>query len=284
MLGRPESLETRKPASLLDQSDRLGTLGLALLAGCFAYVLTFAQVGFPLVKAIEFAVLSVLSACIPGAAVWSTTTRMQSLAPTLQAALHVPLSLGYSWAWYIIGRWLGAAIDVARGYNWAIGWLPDNALAWQLTQGLTVYAAIAAAAYAVSNASVQAQTSRLDDVAAGSPVREAEPRTTRFLAKAGDGFTSINVDEIIIIEGADDYSEVTVDSGEQRLVRLSLKAFEAQLDPTNFVRIHRSALIALDRLISAEPAGGGRMLLHLPAGRVVRTSREGARKLRARMI
>lgn len=129
-------------------SSLFGVLGLALTAAFFAYVLTFAQVGFPLSKAVEYAFLNVGSACIPGVVAWWITRRIQSTAATLQAAIHVPLSLGFSWAWYVGGRLIGAGLDAARGGDWVIGWLPANAAAWQLTQGLTVYAAVVAAAYA----------------------------------------------------------------------------------------------------------------------------------------
>ena len=284
MLHRPQKEGVFTQIHLHRYSSLIGVLGLALLAAFFAYVLTFAQVGFPLLKAVEFAFLSVISACIPGAVAWWIVRRIQWTAPTLQAALHLPLSLGFSWVWYFVSRLMGAGLDVVRGHDWVISWLPVNAVAWQLTQGLSVYAAIVAAAYAVGTVAEKGHSEQIDHGATGPVIVAAGPRATRFLAKTGDGFASIDINDIVLVEGADDYSEVTVVSGERRLVRLSLKAFEAQLGSTNFVRVHRSILIALDRLVSAEPAGGGRMLLYLPGGRVVRTSREGARKLRSRMI
>lgn len=265
-------------------SSALGALGLAVAAGIFAYILTFVQVGFPLSSAAEFAVLSVLSAAIPGLVVWKLTHLMHQTSPILQAAFHLPLSLGYSWVWYLVGRWIGAGLDVIRGYDWAVSWLPANALAWQLTQGLSVYAAIVAGAYAVGGATKKFDDAHPEPISGASSDGQAELRVTRYLAKSGEGFASFDVSEIVVVEGADDYSEVTVVSGEKRLVRLSLKAFEAQLGSSNFVRVHRSILLALDQLVSAEPAGAGRMLLHLTTGRVIQTSREGARKLRARMI
>ena len=284
MLDRSEPMGTSRATWLSHQSSELGVLGLASFAAIFAYVLTFVQVGFPLLKAVEFALLNVLSAFVPGVIAWNIVRWIQQAAPTLQAALHLPLSIAYSWVWYFVGRFMGSVLDVLRGYDWAIGWLPANALAWQLTQGVSVYAAIVAAAYAVRSRFKQGGMDEFKGITKEPVVPEIDMRTTRFLAKSGDGFTSLNVSEIVLVEGADDYAEVTVVNGEQLLVRLSLKAFEAQLGSQNFVRVHRSVLLALDQLVSAEPAGAGRMLLHLTTGRVVRTSREGARKLRARMI
>ncbi len=267
-----------------DRSQKLGLLGLVLLACIFAYLLTFLQVGFPAPAALEFACINVIAACLPGVAIWWLTRRMADTAATLQAAIHVPLAVGYSWIWYITGRLLGASLETVRGGAFELVWLPEAALAWQLTQGVSVYAAVVAAAYASLAARSRKGTPEPPDVERVADAPAALLPVTRFLARTDDGFTPIHVSDIVLVEGADDYSEVTTVSGERRLVRLSLKMFEAQLGSANFLRVHRSALVAIDRLVSAEPAGGGRMLLHLAGGRVLQTSREGARRLRERMI
>lgn len=267
-----------------DRSRKLGLLGLVILACVLAYLLTFIQVGFPVMAALQFACLNMIAASIPGSLTWWLTQRMARTAPTLQAVLHVPMALAFSWAWYIAGRYLGAGLEGLRGGSFEPYWLPEAALAWQLTQGISVYAALVAAAYAALFANRNAEPHQLT-VKEDFKVSPVElPPVNRFLARSGDGFSPIDVVDIVMVEGADDYSEVTTVSGERRLVRLSLKAFEAQLGSANFVRVHRSVLIALDQLLTAEPAGGGRMLLHLAGGHVLQTSREGARRLRHRMI
>lgn len=280
----PATAQGRKARLAYDQSQKLGLLGLVLFACVFAYLLTFIQVGFPVPAALEFACINVIAASVPGVAVWWLTRRIARAAPTLQAVIHVPLALGYSWVWYIVGRLLGAGLDGARGRGFELVWLPEAAIAWQLTQGISVYAAVVAAAYATLSADQRLQTHQQGEGERTTAAPAAPPPVSRFLARAGDGFAPIDVADIVLVEGADDYSEVTTLSGERRLVRLSLKAFEARLASANFLRVHRSALVALDRLISVEPAGGGRMLLHLPGGRILQTSREGARRLRARLI
>ncbi|ANB19277.1 Hypothetical protein I596_3288 [Dokdonella koreensis DS-123] len=61
----------------------------------------------------------------------------------------------------------------------------------------------------------------------------------------------------------------------------SLGEFERRLDPTRFVRIHRSGIVDLDPFDRAEPAGSGCFRVAPRNGETLRTSREGARKLRA---
>lgn len=72
--------------------------------------------------------------------------------------------------------------------------------------------------------------------------------------------------------------------GATRLVATRLVEFEAALDPKRFVRVHRSAIVNLDRLVRADGSGGGRMLLHMAAGPPVAASRAGARALRERLL
>lgn len=85
------------------------------------------------------------------------------------------------------------------------------------------------------------------------------------------------------MRGAQDYAEVTLADGSSRLVRLSLAELEAKLPHDMFIRVHRSTIINLAYLVRAEPAGSGRMILHLPGG-PVDASRSGAQLLRQRVL
>lgn len=262
-----------------DKTGSIGLFGLVLIAATVAYILVFVQVGFPLLEALEYAWINIIAAVLPGAIAWAITHRIRLTALPFQAFVHIFLSIGFSWAWYLMSCLFGAILDVFRGLGWEVSWLPDNALAWQLAQGLSVYAAVVAAAYAAD----RTHHPKAPVPAPSEPIN-SKPRVTRYLAKVADGFAPFDVSEIVIVEGADDYSQVTVIGGQQRLVRLSLKAFEEELGSAQFVRVHRSMLLALDQLVSAEPDGTGRLLVQLSTGRSVRTSREGARLLRARII
>ncbi|MGH1556966.1 LytTR family DNA-binding domain-containing protein [Caulobacter segnis] len=63
------------------------------------------------------------------------------------------------------------------------------------------------------------------------------------------------------------------------LVRMTLAQFEKTLDAALFVRVHRSSIVNVDMIERAEPAGGGRMLLHMANGQVVQASRAGSATL-----
>lgn len=65
---------------------------------------------------------------------------------------------------------------------------------------------------------------------------------TRFLVHSGSKDLFVNVDEIAWMEAADYYVSLHV-GDKKHLLRESIKKLEMQLDPRNFVRIHRSAIV-----------------------------------------
>jgi DNA-binding LytR/AlgR family response regulator len=48
--------------------------------------------------------------------------------------------------------------------------------------------------------------------------------------------------------------------------------------------VHRSRIVNVERIERAEPAGGGRLLLHMEGGETIVASRAGSRLLRDRVI
>jgi hypothetical protein len=161
--------------------------------------------------------------------------------------------------------------------------------AWQLLENATTYAAIAALSYLqawrpVANAKSAAGEGEVT-LPAGLPdlERPRRPRASRHFIRSGEDILPVDVSRVVCITGADDYSDVaTLDRN--HLVRMTLAEFEKSLDAAVFVRVHRSSIVNVDLIERAEPAGGGRMLLHMANGQVIQSSRAGARLLRARVI
>lgn len=151
-------------------------------------------------------------------------------------------------------------------------------LAWQMLQGLTVYALIAALTYLRARPQAPDPT---ELIAANGD--DADPSMKRFFTRQGDDIRPIDVSEIVHIAGADDYAEVTTMEG-QHLVKTTLAKFEEALNAEQFLRIHRSRIVNLHRIKSAEPTGDGRILLHMENDEKLTTSRSGAKELRQRVI
>ncbi|MBV8157953.1 MAG: LytTR family transcriptional regulator, partial [Dyella sp.] len=111
----------------------------------------------------------------------------------------------------------------------------------------------------------------------------AHPELSRYFVRIGDELRPIDVNTVVSIGGADDYAEVWTLSG-KHLVRMTLAEFTKSLDPAKYARVHRSWIVNVDRIARAEPAGGGRLLLHMETGQTISTSRTGAKLLRDRVI
>jgi two-component system, LytTR family, response regulator len=83
------------------------------------------------------------------------------------------------------------------------------------------------------------------------------------------------------LEACDDYVALH-SGGRQHLVHARLQDLEARLEPTRFVRIHRSHVVNLDFVVAIEPHEGSRVVAVLKSGARVASSRSGAARLKAR--
>lgn len=68
--------------------------------------------------------------------------------------------------------------------------------------------------------------------------------------------------------------------GKTFLVRIGISELEARLDPSRFVRIHRSALVNLDFVESMQADEQSQLQLHMKDGSVLVASRDGSKMLR----
>jgi DNA-binding LytR/AlgR family response regulator len=85
----------------------------------------------------------------------------------------------------------------------------------------------------------------------------------KFLrAGIGDTVRIVPVDEVTHLQAQDKYVSLYTADGEQ-LIRISLKELADQLDPTLFVQVHRSAIVNLRAVVSAERDFTGRVMLTL---------------------
>ena len=92
----------------------------------------------------------------------------------------------------------------------------------------------------------------------------------------------VRVAEITRLIGADDYVELHV-SNSSYLVKVTLNEFERRLDPKQFRRIHRSAIVNLDHVVSCK-AIDRRLRLKLSDGSEVLASRSGSQNLRGLFV
>ena len=84
--------------------------------------------------------------------------------------------------------------------------------------------------------------------------------------------------DITRLEACDDYTAVHL-ARQKYLIHLSLTEVTARLDPTSFLRVHRSHTVNLNHVTSAEEFDR-RLVLHLSDGSEVTASRSGTQEFR----
>lgn len=90
-----------------------------------------------------------------------------------------------------------------------------------------------------------------------------------------DGITFIYLNEIIYCESCENYSNIFLDKGEKLFVLKSLKFIEEILSDYNFLRIHKSYIINLDKIKTYNKTGGGHLIMENDAKiNISRTKKE----------
>jgi two-component system LytT family response regulator len=102
----------------------------------------------------------------------------------------------------------------------------------------------------------------------------------RIPVRYHDDIILLPVERIIAIESDRDIVHLSSTAGEQHTLRYPLKDLEARLDPRQFIRVSRSALVRVDAVRRASPLPNGSYMLVLTNNQQVPLSRARAQVLR----
>jgi two-component system LytT family response regulator len=106
----------------------------------------------------------------------------------------------------------------------------------------------------------------------GSPADQGKGYLVRFAVKHHRGMRLVRVRDIDYIQACGNYAEIHA-AGGTHLLRMTMQELEQRLDPSMFVRIHRSTIVQIDRIRNIEAASHGDFDLSLQDGTVLRLSR-----------
>ena len=112
--------------------------------------------------------------------------------------------------------------------------------------------------------------------AARAPGQFAE----RIVVKDGTKVTLIPCSKLEYAEAQDDYVAIASE-GRKHLKQQTIASLEAALDPALFVRIHRSYLVNLERVVRIEPYGKDSRMAILATGARLPVSKTGYARLKA---
>jgi two-component system LytT family response regulator len=115
----------------------------------------------------------------------------------------------------------------------------------------------------------------------GLPKRQ-KPYLTRLMIKLANRVILLKVNEVDWIEADGNYAKLHV-GRKAHLLREKMQDLEAQLDPKQFVRIHRSIIVNLERIKELHPHFNGDYIVVLEDGRQLKLSRSRRENLEARL-
>lgn len=110
--------------------------------------------------------------------------------------------------------------------------------------------------------------------------REPGHFSERIVVKDGTRVQIIPVAKLDYVEAQDDYVALASE-GKKHLKQQTIASLESALDPKNFLRIHRSYLVNLERVTKVEPYGKDSHVAILRDGARLPVSRSGYARLRA---
>ena len=124
----------------------------------------------------------------------------------------------------------------------------------------------------------QRSSSELADTLTLAGQREVR-RVERILVRDRGRIFPLAVGDIEYMKSDSKYT-VIVARGQNFLVRLGIAELEAQLDPSRFIRIHRSVLVNLDFVESMTPDDQSQLQIEMRDGTRLGANREASRALR----
>ena len=101
----------------------------------------------------------------------------------------------------------------------------------------------------------------------------------KLVIRSGDRFDIVSVDSIDWIESANNYAMLHC-RAKDYLYGENMTALERLLDPGKFVRVHRSHMVNLARIVGANAIAGGVFELELQGGARVSTGRQYSDRIR----
>jgi two-component system LytT family response regulator len=132
---------------------------------------------------------------------------------------------------------------------------------------------------ALERAKQQKPETRAEPAALAATARPAGQYLERIVVKDGTKVTLIPVTKLDYAEALDDYVSL-VSEGKKQLKQQTISGLEMALDPALFVRIHRSYLVNLERVVRIEPYAKDSKVAILTNGVKLPVSRAGFARLK----
>lgn len=114
-------------------------------------------------------------------------------------------------------------------------------------------------------------------------LRDLGPRPDRLLVPDGHRMVPVSLRDVLWVQAEGDYVRIHLHERSYLVLR-TLNDLERRLDPSEFLRIHRSAIVRLDRIREVRSEGSSRYRVLLTNGETLVVSRSRAAALRKLIV
>jgi two-component system LytT family response regulator len=101
----------------------------------------------------------------------------------------------------------------------------------------------------------------------------------RIVVRTGQKIKVIPIDQVECIEAEDDYATIYTPEG-RYMKQMTMGYFEEHLDPAEFLRVHRSHIVRISRIVQLEPYDKDTKVLVMQSGKKIHASKAGMKRLR----
>ncbi|HBB93119.1 MAG TPA: DNA-binding response regulator [Bacteroidales bacterium] len=101
----------------------------------------------------------------------------------------------------------------------------------------------------------------------------------RIVVRTGQKIKVIPIDQVEFIEAEDDYATIYTPEG-RYMKQMTMGYFEGHLDPAEFLRVHRSHIVRISRIVQLEPYDKDTKVLVMQSGKKIHASKAGMKRLR----
>jgi len=119
---------------------------------------------------------------------------------------------------------------------------------------------------------LQSLFDRLQDAPQAESVPRGEKYLERVCIQSAGRVEIVRMSDVEWIEACGNYARLHTSAG-RPMLREPLRSLDQQLDPERFARIHRSAIVNLDRIREMRPTASGDYVVRLESGIRLRMSR-----------
>jgi DNA-binding LytR/AlgR family response regulator len=237
-------------------------------------MLAFALTPMAAERVAAFGVIAILGAAGLGVLLWRFALR--ELAPGELARSRLLTLAVLAMIATALWVWLQYALNPFRTRTVLDALLVSRATPWQAVAGLCLFASICLVAYVLRTVQTR------EAFAERSPTEKIDASPTwlsELTVRTGKRTELVAVNDIDRLQAWDDYVAIFV-AGRRMLVDYRLADLAARLDPSCFLRVHRSHIVNLQRVRATERRDANRDIVVLTTGERVPASRTGSTALR----